>query len=143
MQSYTTGQQLRFTWPTSLCYTGRDLMTPRQWVAVICMVGIVGSFSLRLFCESACAFTHAAKGIMLCHESEQAGTAVADGSECAEHTALPALTEIRRATTSVELVAVPASHPTFERPVTRGVAVLIDFTDTGPPAPSSILPLRI
>lgn len=118
-------------------------MTPRQWVAVICTVSIVGSFSLRLLCESSCASAHAPRGITHCHQTAETGAAVADGSECAQHNALVALTEIRRATVSIEWVAVAAAHPTFEQRVTRGIAVVSDVTDTGPPPPGRRLPLRI
>lgn len=118
-------------------------MTPRQWLAVICMVSVAGSFSLRLLCESSCASTHANRAMSHCHEGQQTGTSVAGTSDCAQHSALVALTEIRRTTATVELLAPPAPLATFEQPVTRSATVVIDFADTGPPVPARILPLRI
>jgi hypothetical protein len=117
-------------------------MTPRQWLAVICIASIAGSFSLRLLCESTCAAAHPTQAVAHCHESAETGASVATEADCAQHNALVALTEIRRAT-PVDLVVVPAPVATFEQPATQGVALIVDIADTGPPAPARIVPLRI
>jgi hypothetical protein len=129
--------------PGDFLLHSKHVMTPRQWLAVICIASVAGSFSLRLLCESSCASTHATRAISHCHESQETGSAVTTASDCAQHSALVAVTEIRRTTASVELLAPPAPLATFEQPAIRGVTVVIDFADTGPPTPARILPLRI
>lgn len=118
-------------------------MTPRQWLAVICMASVAGSFSLRLLCESSCASAQSTAEVAGCHKSADTGTAVAAAAGCGQDHALVALTELRRAPAAVDLVASPSAFAVIEQPVIDRVGIIPAFADTGPPNPARILPLRI
>jgi hypothetical protein len=118
-------------------------MTPRQWIAVICIAAAVGSSSLRLVCESACASQHASRTTLHCHEVAEAGAMVNAAVDCGQHDAFPALTEGRRLGMSPELLAFPAPTNSFAQPTGVVIGDAEAFADTGPPPLVRALPLRI
>jgi len=107
------------------------------------MAAVVGSFSLRLFCASACATHHAARTAVHCHEVDESARTVETTVDCGQHDALPALTEGRRIIASPDLVALPALTHTFALPLRVAFAAAETVVDTGPPPLVRTLPLRI
>ena len=118
-------------------------MTPRQWIAVICLASVVGSSSLRLFCESVCSSHHATSAALHCHESAESGATLTPADDCGQHDSLPALAEGRRITTTPELTAVSVTAYVVTSLPHVTVAAIRAIVDTSPPPTARPLSLRI
>jgi len=121
-------------------------MTLRQWIALICVSSVAGSFSLRLACEASCADGHAAHAAHVtprCHETPATSDEIQANDDCGSHEVIPALGEVRRVETAIAFTAIASEAKAPRDTTADGFALVTVFADVGPPAYPRTLALRI
>jgi hypothetical protein len=117
----------------------------RRSIAALALLAVASVPVLAAVCETQCEAkgSSASKMAPHCPMHRDAGQALAGARDCGDHESPVAVVESRRTSGQLTLVAAPETFSLPPRCVSASRPTALQFSDTSPPLPPGIKPLRI